>query len=150
MTGNAPSATRRERICVWCGQVFTPPGRRGPAARYCRPAHRQRALEERRLDADRAELVALRGLVSGLTGMPAPARPGQSTGRMRAAPGPSRWLLVLTGPDGTSQLLGRYASVATAGLALRRPRQTYRRVCGPCQADRLRWRVASAEEPATP
>lgn len=39
---------RQSRVCEWCGQAFTPPTRRGPAARYCRPSHRRRAYEARR------------------------------------------------------------------------------------------------------
>ncbi|MGH9211522.1 MAG: MarR family winged helix-turn-helix transcriptional regulator [Acidimicrobiales bacterium] len=39
---------RPSRICVWCGQAFTPPVRRGPPPRYCRPSHRRRAYEARR------------------------------------------------------------------------------------------------------
>jgi len=35
-------------VCEWCGESFTPPVRRGPAPRYCRPSHRQRAYEARR------------------------------------------------------------------------------------------------------
>jgi len=39
---------RPSRICEWCGQAFTPPTRRGPPRRYCRPSHRRRAYEARR------------------------------------------------------------------------------------------------------
>ena len=39
---------RQSRICEWCGQAFTPPARRGPPPRYCRPSHRRRAYEARR------------------------------------------------------------------------------------------------------
>jgi DNA-binding MarR family transcriptional regulator len=39
---------RPSRICVWCGQAFTPPIRRGPPPQYCRPSHRRRAYEARR------------------------------------------------------------------------------------------------------
>jgi DNA-binding MarR family transcriptional regulator len=42
------SMDHQSRICVWCGQAFTPPVRRGPAPRYCRPSHRRRAYEARR------------------------------------------------------------------------------------------------------
>ena len=39
---------RQSRICKWCGEAFTPPTRRGPPPRYCRPSHRRRAYEARR------------------------------------------------------------------------------------------------------
>src|SRR5215216_518201 len=39
---------RPTQICVWCGQEFPPPIRRGPAPRYCRPSHRHRDYEARR------------------------------------------------------------------------------------------------------
>lgn len=39
---------RQSRICEWCGLAFTPPTRRGPPPRYCRPSHRRRAYEARR------------------------------------------------------------------------------------------------------
>jgi DNA-binding MarR family transcriptional regulator len=39
---------RPSRICEWCGRAFTPPTRRGPPPRYCRPSHRRRAYEARR------------------------------------------------------------------------------------------------------
>lgn len=39
---------RQSRVCEWCGQAFTPPTRRGPPPRYCRPSHRRRAYEARR------------------------------------------------------------------------------------------------------
>jgi DNA-binding MarR family transcriptional regulator len=39
---------RQSRNCEWCGQAFTPPTRRGPPPRYCRPSHRRRAYEARR------------------------------------------------------------------------------------------------------
>jgi hypothetical protein len=58
-------------VCSFCGQVFTsPPGRRGPAPRYCSQAHRQRAYEARRRQRSAVtrddELIMLRSQVAQL------------------------------------------------------------------------------------
>jgi predicted ATPase/DNA-binding SARP family transcriptional activator len=42
------AAAENTRICAWCGQLLPALDRPGPAARFCRPSHRQRAYEARR------------------------------------------------------------------------------------------------------
>ncbi len=39
---------KRACVCVYCGATFYTPRKPGPRAQYCRPAHRQRAYEDRR------------------------------------------------------------------------------------------------------
>ena len=39
---------KRTCVCAYCGATFYTPIKPGRAAQYCRPAHRQRAYEERR------------------------------------------------------------------------------------------------------
>ena len=36
-------------ICEWCLEEFDAPHRHGPKPKFCRPSHRQRAYEARRL-----------------------------------------------------------------------------------------------------
>ncbi len=55
--------------CAWCGAGFAPNRGPGRPRRYCRPSHRQRAYEARRL-AERAGLTAEEVLVDrGKLGM---------------------------------------------------------------------------------
>jgi septal ring factor EnvC (AmiA/AmiB activator) len=49
---------KRTCICAYCGATFYTPLKPGPAARYCRPAHRQRAYEERRRARDAQDSTA--------------------------------------------------------------------------------------------
>jgi hypothetical protein len=37
----------RELVCAHCGRTFTAPYKPGPPPKYCSPAHRQRAHEQR-------------------------------------------------------------------------------------------------------
>ena len=47
------SPTPRTRSCEWCGERFAVGGGPGRKPKYCRPSHRQRAYEARRLAGDR-------------------------------------------------------------------------------------------------
>jgi hypothetical protein len=84
----------RRVACEWCGRPFEPPpGRRGPAPRYCSRSHRQRAYEARRLAAAAPDLD---GLADALT----------------------ETRKVLRRPNGPRQLATAYQHLADAAAAL--------------------------------
>ena len=47
------SSSRPSRACEWCGERFAVAAGPGRKAKYCRPSHRQRSYEARRLAGDR-------------------------------------------------------------------------------------------------
>lgn len=47
-------ARNRTLVCAYCAQPFVAPIKSGPPPRYCTPAHRQRAYEQRRRATDAA------------------------------------------------------------------------------------------------
>ncbi len=58
MNDDEEDLPHKQLTCAWCGEVFTRQSTRGPAPSYCSPAHRQRAYEARREEADEATLRA--------------------------------------------------------------------------------------------
>jgi hypothetical protein len=132
--------SERSAICRWCGASFTPAGRRGPPARYCRHSHRQRAHEERAFDEATADALAVRWLFGRLTGV-SPPDPPSKFGRPSGRLGRGRFALFLEVADGPQVLLGRYVERPAAEFALARRRRTYERVVGARMAARLSWQV---------
>lgn len=55
---------REETQCAFCGASFQPPTKRGPATKYCKPSHRQRAYEKRRHEREIIEAKAEGGKVA--------------------------------------------------------------------------------------
>jgi hypothetical protein len=49
-------ALTRQLVCAHCGRTFTAPMKPGPPPKYCSPAHRQRAHEQRHRADDAAAL----------------------------------------------------------------------------------------------
>jgi hypothetical protein len=133
----------RSAVCRWCGASFTPAGRRGPPARYCRHSHRQRAHEERTWDEATADALAVRWLFDRLTGVPAPDPPAKF-GRPSGRAGRGQFTLTLQVAEGPQVLLGRYAEEVAAEFALARRRRTYERVVGARMAERLVWQVVES------
>ena len=55
---------RDEKQCEFCGKPFEPPTKPGPATKYCKPSHRQRAYEKRKLERQITEAKAEGGKVA--------------------------------------------------------------------------------------
>jgi len=45
-------------VCQFCGQEFERPKERGPAPKFCKPSHRQRAYQLRALERFRQQVLA--------------------------------------------------------------------------------------------
>ncbi len=89
---------RAAATCAFCGEPIEVPPGPGRRPRYCRPSHRQRAYEERRLNRAR-QAGMVRSTRSAAPDLPPVAKSGDPKRRIAAA---ARALLAECGLEGTT------------------------------------------------
>jgi hypothetical protein len=156
--------SEQRHVCEWCGETFTVTRRRGPAPRYCRPSHRQRAYEARKTSSvaefdqplveafdaldhalrsgGRLEAAARSVLLAAGRTPPPPRRAAAAASSSRRSSKPWKVLLHPVGTDPTvGELYTAHTTERAAATSQRRLSQEWTRYQAETERDRWRWSV---------